>query len=143
MRALLLAVLLQSDPTLEGLYRLDQRLAGLQAQLDAARADAQARDNAEAARRAAATARAEALAEAVSALQSLRPDVLFASGDWERALGRARAALEQAETLGPAPTLARARAAVAQAEVAVSQKDLSAAWAWAQEAAAWAAQTPR
>jgi hypothetical protein len=143
MCALFLLAVLQTDPTVEGLYRLEQQLAGLQAQLDAARLEAQARENAEAVRRAAATARAEALADAVSALQGLRPDVLFASGDWERALGRARAALEQAETLGPAPTLARARTAVAEAEAAVAREDLSAAWAWAQEAAAWAAQTPK
>lgn len=143
MRALGLLVLLQSGPTVEGLYRLEQRLEGLQSQLDAARQEAQAREAAEAARRAAATARAEALADALAALQSLRPDVLYATGDWERALGRARAQLEQADTLGPAPALARARAAVAEAEAAVAREDLSAAWAWAREAAVWVAQTPR
>ncbi|MBM4381400.1 MAG: hypothetical protein FJ086_19185, partial [Deltaproteobacteria bacterium] len=130
MRALGLLVLLQSDPTVEGLHRLKQRLEGLQVQLDAARQEARAREGAEAARRAAATARAEALADALTALQLLRPDVLYAAGGWERAPGRAGAQLEQAETLGPAPMLARARTAVAEAEAAVAREGLSAAWAW-------------
>jgi hypothetical protein len=143
MWALGLLAVLQGDPTVEGLYRLEQRLGALQAGLDAARQEAQARDQAEAARRAAAAARAAALGDAIASLQALRPDVLFESGDWERALGRASAQLEQAETLGPAPTLPRARAAVAEAQAAVARDDLSAAWAWVQEAVAWAAQTPR
>jgi len=143
MRALGLLWLLQADPTVEGLYRLEQQLGALQAGLDAARQEARARDEAEAARRAATRARAEAVGDAVRALQSLRPDVLSASGDWERALDVAGARLEEAETLGPTPSLARARTAVAEAGAAVAHEDLSAAWAWAQEALAWAAQTPR
>jgi len=143
MWALGLLAVLQGDSTAEGLYRLEQRLGALQEEVGAARQEARARAQADEARAAAASARAAALGDAIEALQSLRPDVLFESGAWERALGRASAELEQAETLGSAPTLPRARAAVAEAQAAVAREDLSAAWAWVQEAVAWAVQTPR
>ena len=123
--------------------RQEAQLEQLRQELSGLRADERAREQEAQARRAATLERSTALRDALAVLSPLRPDVLMDSGDWDRALIRARSDLQRASAVEPAPSLTAALEALDEAQAASDQEDLMTSWWWIQQSVSWLVQTPR